>query len=125
LRAVFSGWRGPEPPGWLARVRQFDLQRRLALVLTVLAVVSGLATYVVISRAAPYGAGVRTVLFLLNLNLVLLLLLGAVIARRVTQVLIEWRRGTRARACTPGWWRCSASWRWRRRSWWRCSRCSS
>jgi two-component system nitrogen regulation sensor histidine kinase NtrY len=62
-------------------------------VLTVLAVVSGLATYVVISRAAPYGAGVGTVLFLLNLNLVLLLLLGAVIARRVTQVLIEWRRG--------------------------------
>jgi two-component system nitrogen regulation sensor histidine kinase NtrY len=93
LRAVLSGWRGPEPPGWLARVRQFDLQRRLALVLTVLAVVSGLATYVVISSSPPYGADVRTVLFLLNLDLVLLLLLGAVIARRVTQVLIEWRRG--------------------------------
>lgn len=102
MKAVFSGWRVPEPPGWLpgwlagwiARVRGIaDLERRLALVLTVLAVVSGLTTYVVISRSPPYGAGVRTVLFLLNLDLILLLLLGAIIARRVTQVLIEWRRG--------------------------------
>jgi two-component system, NtrC family, nitrogen regulation sensor histidine kinase NtrY len=91
---VFTGRAsGPAGEGWLARARRFDLERRLALALTVLAVVCGLATYVVISRAPPYGASVRTVLFLLNLDLVLLLLLGVVIARRMAQLLGEWRQG--------------------------------
>lgn len=93
MRAVLSGWRGVDPGGWLARVRQFDVEGRLALVLTVLAVVSGLATYVVVSSAPPYGGSVRTVLLLLNIDLVLLLLLGAIIARRLVQVLVEWRQG--------------------------------
>jgi two-component system nitrogen regulation sensor histidine kinase NtrY len=92
LKATLPGWLAPES-GWLARIRQFDVERRLALVLTVLAVVCGVATYVVISRSPPYGGNVRTVLLLLNLDLVLLLLLGAVIARRLVHLWLQWKQG--------------------------------
>jgi two-component system nitrogen regulation sensor histidine kinase NtrY len=77
-----------------ARLRQFDLERRLALALTVSAIAAGLATYWVISRSPPYGPDVGTVLVLLNLDLVLLLLLGVVIARRLTQLVVQLRRGS-------------------------------
>ena len=79
--------------GWLARLRRPEVERRLALVLTILAVVCGLATYVVLSQRPPYGARVRTVLLLLNLDLVLLLGLGLIIARRLVRVIVEWRQG--------------------------------
>ena len=59
-----------------AKLRQVDFERRLALVLTVSAIVAGLATYWVISRSPPYGSDVGTVLVLLNLDLILLLLLA-------------------------------------------------
>jgi two-component system nitrogen regulation sensor histidine kinase NtrY len=77
-----------------SRIKRFDLEPRLALALTVTAVVAGLATYWVISRSPPYGPDVNTVLFLLNLDLVLLLLLGIVIARRLTRLVVQLRRGS-------------------------------
>ena len=97
MKAVLAN----RPPGaararptlW-ARVKAFDLERRLALLLTVTAIVAGLATYWLISRSPPYGADVNTVLFLLNLDLVLLLLLGVVIARRLVQLVLQLRKGS-------------------------------
>jgi len=80
-------------PGLLGRLRRFDVERRLALVLAVLAVISSIATYAVIQAKPPYGGSVQTVLVLLNLDLVLLLLLGLVVARRLVRVVLERRRG--------------------------------
>ena len=75
------------------RLRRFDLERRLALALAMLAMISGIATYVVITNTPLHGGNIRTVLFLLNLDLILLLLLGVVIARRMGQLVLERRRG--------------------------------
>ena len=65
----------------------FDIERRArARPVAISAVVSGMATYAVISGAPPLGPDVRTVLVLLNLDLVLLLLLGFIIARRLVEL---------------------------------------
>src|SRR3954471_19604394 len=88
----------PSQPSLVAslwsRLRQVDFERRLALLLTVSAVAAGLATYWVISRSPPYGPDVGTVLVLLNLDLILLLLLGVVIARRLVQLVFQLRQGS-------------------------------
>lgn len=76
------------------RARRVDTERRLALALTIAAIVSGLATYVAISGAPPYGSDVRTILILLNLDLVLLLLLGLIIARRLVALYMQRRQGS-------------------------------
>jgi two-component system nitrogen regulation sensor histidine kinase NtrY len=93
LKAVFPDHQALGAALW-TRLRQFDLERRLALALTVSAIAAGLATYWVISRSPPYGPDVGTVLVLLNLDLVLLLLLGVVIARRLTQLVLQLRQGS-------------------------------
>lgn len=83
----------PSAPDIWARIRQLDLERRLALLLAVAAVVAGLFTYLGISSAPPYGAGIRRVILLLELDLVLLLLLGLVVGRRLVRLFLERRRG--------------------------------
>ena len=93
MRASLSNGPLIGPTFW-ARLRQVDVERRLALVLTVCAIVAGLATYWVISRSPPYGPDVGTVLVLLNIDLILLLLLGVVIARRLVQLYAQLRRGS-------------------------------
>lgn len=90
---MYSSFRPGVAAAW-ERMRRFDIERRLALVLTVAAIVSGLATYVAISGAPPYGSDVRTVLVLLNLDLVLLLLLGIIIARRLVSLYLLRRQGS-------------------------------
>jgi two-component system nitrogen regulation sensor histidine kinase NtrY len=90
---VHSVLRLPEPGFW-ERLRRFDIERRLALFLTVCAILSGLATYWVIAGTPPFGSDVRTVLVLLNLDLILLLLLGVIIARRLVQLWAERRQGS-------------------------------
>ncbi|HEX6979241.1 MAG TPA: PAS domain-containing sensor histidine kinase [Alphaproteobacteria bacterium] len=82
---------------WLQRLRlwadRVGLANKLAIGLTVAAVASCFATY-----AALTGEGLspdpRAVLLLLNLNLILLLALGAVVARRIVQLWAERRRGS-------------------------------
>ena len=84
MKAVLAGSPGAsKTPSLWARIWSFDLERRLALVLTFIAVVAGLATYWMTSRRPPYGANTDTVQFLLNLDLLLLLLLAIVLVRRV------------------------------------------
>ncbi|MCB2055100.1 MAG: PAS domain-containing sensor histidine kinase [Geminicoccaceae bacterium] len=80
-------------PGLRDRVRRFDLERRLALLLSVLAFISGIATYAVITGAPPLGSSIQTVIVLLNVDLVLLLALGVVVGRRVVKLVVERRRG--------------------------------
>jgi len=84
-------------PDWqrLGRwLRQPRLANRLALVLTVAATLSGLATYVVLSGWLSLGADAEIVLGLLYLDVILLLLLGAVVARRLVQLVLARRQGS-------------------------------
>jgi two-component system, NtrC family, nitrogen regulation sensor histidine kinase NtrY len=75
--------------GWLRRAH---IARRLAVVLTVAATLSGIATYVVLSGWLSFGPDVDVVLGLLYLDVILLLLLGALIARRLVQlVMARWQ----------------------------------
>jgi two-component system nitrogen regulation sensor histidine kinase NtrY len=70
------------------------LGRKLAIALTIAASVSGVLTYVAVSGTAPdILPDPRTILILLNIDLVLLLLLGAVVARRIVELWTERRRG--------------------------------
>ena len=78
----------------LRRLRRAGLARKLAFVLAAAALVSGVATYVELTRSTPFGPDPDTILVLLNVDLVLLLLLGAVVARRIVQVWVERRRGS-------------------------------
>ena len=76
--------------GWLRRPK---VGAWLALVLTVAATCSGLATYVVISGWLSIGADAKLVLGLLYLDLILLLLLGVVVARRLVRLIMARRQG--------------------------------
>jgi two-component system, NtrC family, nitrogen regulation sensor histidine kinase NtrY len=76
--------------GWLRRP---EVGARLALVLTAAATLSGLATYVVISGWLNIAADAELVLGLLYLDLILLLLLGVLVARRLVQLIVARRQG--------------------------------
>jgi two-component system nitrogen regulation sensor histidine kinase NtrY len=73
--------------------RRWGLARKLTLLLAVAATISGFATYGALTRTGPYGPNTETIIVLLNIDLVLLLLLGAVIARRLVTLWSQRRRG--------------------------------
>ncbi len=75
---------------WAGR---FGVRHTLAFGLSTAALGSGVATYLALTGAPPFGLHPNTVLTLLNLDLVLLLALGALIAKRLLQVWAERRRG--------------------------------
>lgn len=77
-----------------AWVERTGLLGHLAVALAVAAAVCGVATYTALTGSAPFGPSPRIVLVLLNLDLVLLLALGALVARRIVQVWSERRRGS-------------------------------
>ena len=72
----------------------FGLPRKLAIALAVAAIVSGAATYAAMSGTAPFGPSPTNVLILLNIDLVLLLILGAIVAVRLVRLWLERRRGS-------------------------------
>jgi two-component system nitrogen regulation sensor histidine kinase NtrY len=76
---------------WSSRV---GLSRKFAVALTVAAILSGVATYVAITGSPPLGPDPDTVLILLNVDLVLLLILGALVARSLVKLWSERRRGS-------------------------------
>jgi two-component system nitrogen regulation sensor histidine kinase NtrY len=76
--------------GWAGRI---GLRRKIVIALAVAAVGSGVATYMALTGAPPFGPHPNTVLSLLNLDLVLILALGALVAKRLVEVWIERRRG--------------------------------
>jgi len=69
------------------------LGRKIAIALAIPALGSGIATYLALTGAPPFGPHPSAVLSLLNLDLILLLALGAVIAKRLIEVWAERRRG--------------------------------
>ena len=83
-------------PGY-ARVSQWGrrvgLGRKLSIALTVIALGFAFATYATITGSSPLGADTQTVLILLQIDLVLFLLLGLVVARSLVGLWIERRRG--------------------------------
>ena len=74
--------------------RRYEVPRRLAIALAAAAVISGILTYMAMSGSAPFGPDPRNILILLNIDLVLLLLLGAVVASRLVRLWLERRRGS-------------------------------
>ena len=69
------------------------LGRTAALVLGVLAIGSVLATYILFTGAPPFGPDRGSVLLLLTLNIILLLVFGAIVAKRLVEVFTQRRRG--------------------------------
>jgi len=75
---------------WARRVR---LERKLTLALLIAAVTAGIATFAAMTGRWPVAADAWVVLLLLNLDLVLLLGLSALIARRLVVLWIANKRG--------------------------------
>ena len=73
--------------------RRRELPRLLAIALACAAVVSGAITYVTMSGSAPFPPDPQIILILLNIDLVLLLSLGALVASQLVQLWGERRRG--------------------------------
>lgn len=72
------------------RLSRLTLSRQVAVYLAVAAVASCVATYIAITRRS---ADINTIYWLLNLDLVLLLMLGTVIARQAVRLWSEKKRG--------------------------------
>ena len=83
-------------PRWFrgGQVGDVLLGKGVTLLLTTLALMVGLATFIILARGSPLGwrPGVGVTLVLANLSV--LLLLGAVLAGRLTRVWVERRRGS-------------------------------
>jgi two-component system nitrogen regulation sensor histidine kinase NtrY len=75
---------------WAGR---FGLRRKVAIALAVAAVTSGIATYLALTGAPPFGPHPVAVLSLLNLDLVLLLALAALVIKRLVEMWASRRRG--------------------------------
>jgi len=76
---------------WMLRV---GLARKFAIGLAIAAIASGIATYVALTGSPPLGPNPNTILILLNVDLVFLLLLGAMVCWRVVRAWGERRRGS-------------------------------
>ena len=75
---------------WAGRT---GLRRKIAIALAAAALLSGIATYLALTGAPPFGPRPVVVLSLLNLDLVLLLALAALVAKRLAEVWAGRRRG--------------------------------
>jgi two-component system nitrogen regulation sensor histidine kinase NtrY len=73
--------------------RRVGIGRKLSIALTVAALGFAFATYATITGSSPLGADTQTVLILLQIDLVLFLLLGLVLARSLVRLWLERRRG--------------------------------
>src|SRR6266478_1517671 len=69
------------------------LWRKVAITLAAAALASGIATYLALTGAPPFGPRPGVVLSLLNLDLILLLALAALVAKRLVEVWAGRRRG--------------------------------
>ncbi len=72
---------------------RWHLANKAAVVLTVAALLAGFATYGALTENPPFGHDPDTVYILLNLDLVILLLLGSLIARRIAGLWVKRRQG--------------------------------
>ena len=84
-----SHWIG----GFRSWARRVGLDRKLAYMLVVVAVGSGMATVATMTEPSALATEPRTILILLYVDAALLFLLGIVVARQVIHVWIERRQG--------------------------------
>lgn len=75
---------------FFAGLSRLTLSKRFAVFLAVSSIVSGIATYSVLTKQSD---DINTVYSLLNVDLVLLLLLGTVVARHLVRIWTERRKG--------------------------------
>ncbi len=66
---------------------------KLALFLSLAALAAGFATYAALNSMPPFGTNADAVIWLLNIDLVILLTLMILVGRRVAALLNIWRRG--------------------------------
>jgi two-component system nitrogen regulation sensor histidine kinase NtrY len=89
----------PAPPArrWLGMLADILLGKAATLVLTAIALAVGLATFILLARGnSPFSLEPNAGVALVLTNLCVLLLLGAVLAGRLTRVWVERRRGSAA-----------------------------
>ena len=70
-----------------------EWQNILVVILMALGALSGIATYAALTEAPPFGNSPNTVIWLLNFDLIILLLLVAVIAHRIVALWSGRKRG--------------------------------
>ena len=85
---------GRPPVSWLRRVADILLGKVVTLVLAAVALTLGVVTFIVLSGGAPFTMRPNVVFGMVLSNLFTLLLLGAVLAGRLTRVWVERRRGS-------------------------------
>ena len=90
--------RTPKKLQWrrLWRLRQrfgATWEGRIALVLAFAGIGCGIATYAALNSMPPFGSNPDIVIWLLNIDLIILLSLGIIVARRVTGLLTLWKKG--------------------------------
>jgi two-component system nitrogen regulation sensor histidine kinase NtrY len=79
---------------WLRTKFQSSWDGKLAVFMILLALVSGLATYAALNSALPFGGdSPDVVIWLLNIDLIIILALCALVARRTLVLFTIWRRG--------------------------------
>lgn len=79
--------------GFRLWARRVALERKLAVLFSILAILSGAATAIVITRSGPLGPDPDLVLACVYLNIAFLLGLGALVLRQLVRLWIQRRRG--------------------------------
>ncbi|HOO51433.1 MAG TPA: PAS domain-containing sensor histidine kinase [Alphaproteobacteria bacterium] len=92
-QGFFGSMRVPVRLLWLRSRLRSSWDGRLALLFIFLAILAGVATYAALKSAPPFGDSPDAVIWLLNLDLIILCVLGILIARRVVSLFTTWRRG--------------------------------
>ena len=87
-----SVWVGRLWDDFLTWAHRVHLAGKVAIGLTLVSVLAGIATYAVLTETPPLGRNPTTVTLLLTLDLILLLALGVLIARRVVNLFIRLRK---------------------------------
>ncbi len=79
---------------WFGQLGDVLLGKGVTLLLATLALLVGIATFIILARGSPLGWRPRVGMTLMLANLSVLLLLGTVLAGRLTRVWVERRRGS-------------------------------
>ena len=79
--------------GFVRFLGRLGQSRRFAFSLVSAALISVTATYLAMTGTAPFRPDPRLILLLLNVDLVLVLLLATLVARKLVQIWVERRRG--------------------------------
>lgn len=79
--------------GWLKTLKERSPSTKLALLLTLTALIGGVATYAALNQMPPFGDNPDAVIWLLNFDLIILLLLVSLVARRIAKVWSGRRQG--------------------------------